>query len=289
MLRRPRGVSIMVPTLTIAVCGGSGRVGRSVVRELAQRGHRVLNLDRRPAPELPGEFFEVDLADRRQIEPILAGVDAVIQLAEMPNVNATLPAYELYVQNVRASTVVMQAAADLKVQRLIYTSSCQVYGCWDKPHVPPLHLPLDETHPARPQNAYALGKLANENYARLLAEQQGISAAVIRLPWVVSFEPGEELGRMLEAQTGFIDGLGAYIHHSDAARAFALAGENPRPGCEVYHFAADDIFSPRPLRERLAFNPGYPPLPPDWPDYRSPVLTHKAAEHFGWRASVSLR
>jgi nucleoside-diphosphate-sugar epimerase len=264
----------MASPLRIAVCGGSGRVGRSVVQELASRGHDVLNLDRRPAADLPGRFIEADLSDRGQIEPLFDGCDAVIQLAEMANVNATLPPHELYVQNIRVSTTVMQTAADLKIPRLIYTSSCQVYGCWDKPHVP--------------QNAYALGKVANESYARMLAEQQGISAAIFRLPWVVPFEPGEQLWRMLESQNGFIDGLGTYIHHTDAARAFALAVENPRPGCEVYHFSADDIFSLQPLRHRLQHNPGYPPLSEDWPDHRSPLLTRKAWDHFGWRAEVNL-
>ena len=43
----------------IAVTGGSGKAGRVVVRDLAERGHEVLNIDRAPSPESNAPDSEV--------------------------------------------------------------------------------------------------------------------------------------------------------------------------------------------------------------------------------------
>ena len=64
----------------------------------------------------------------------------------------------------------------------------------------------------------------------------------------------------LERSRGKAEGMFTYVHVSDAARAFVLALENPRPGCEAYHFTAAEIYSAIPLRERMEkFHPRCPP------------------------------
>jgi nucleoside-diphosphate-sugar epimerase len=79
------------------------------------------------------------------------------------------------------------------------------------------------------------------------------------------------------------DGFATYLHATDAALAYAAALEHPRPGFEAYHFSAAEIASLHPLRDRLrAHHPDYPPLPEDWPAFKSPLLLNKAREHFGW-------
>ena len=70
---------------------------------------------------------------------------------------------------------------------------------------------------------------------------------------------------------------------TDVARAYVLALENPHSGCEVYQFSAAEIWSIYPLADRLRdHHPDYPPLPRDWPALKSPLITQKAREHFGW-------
>ncbi|HEX2971152.1 MAG TPA: NAD(P)-dependent oxidoreductase [Tepidisphaeraceae bacterium] len=274
--------------LKIAVCGGSGRVGQGVVKELVRRGHQVLNLDRRPAESESAQFVQVDLADRARIEPLFKGLDAVIQLAEIPPVHVGLAAEDVYAHNTRVSTVILQTAADVRVPRLIYTSTCQVYGCWGEDAVPPRYLPLDEAHPVCPRNVGALGKVANEDYAQWVCEHSQLSVAVFRLPWVMNFEPTETWWRELESQVGGLEGLGTYVHQRDVECAYALAVEKPRAGYEVYQLCADEIASVMPLRDRLKQMPGYPALPDDWPGNRSPVLTDKARAHFGWRPAYNV-
>ncbi len=150
--------------------------------------------------------------------------------------------------------------------------------------MPPKYLPFDETHPLAPQNVYALSKVANEKYADFVARQYGLSVAVFRLPWTPPWRYEDAHLEHIENSRGKIDGFGAYVSAADAARAYALALEQPRPGCEIYHLSAPEIISGEPLATRLAHRPDYPALPADWPAFKSPVITAKAENHFGWKA-----
>lgn len=276
--------------MRIAVTGGSGRIGRAVIGELVSRGHDVLNLDRCAPKETTARWVYIDLRYREQVQPVFEKVDAVIHLGEIPTYRAPMPTNEIYTHNTGAGAVVMQTAADLKMKRFIYTSTCQVYGCWDEPRIGPVQLPLDETHPLRPQNIYALSKVANEGYARWVSKAKDLSVAIFRLPWVMSGELHNHMFHWIENQKGPADGFQTYIRDIDVAKAYALAIENPRPGCEAYHLAAVDVASVVPIRKRLMeHNPEYPALPEDWPAFKSPVVTEKMREHFGWEPSWSVR
>jgi len=189
-----------------------------------------------------------------------------------------------FIHNTTVGAVVMQTAADLKIQRLIYTSTCQVYGFWGDPVFPPKCLPLDETHPYQPSNVYACAKVANEQLAYMVSRAHGLSIAIFRFPAV--WWRGNESGAEMSWFDGMVqggDGCGTYVGREDAARAFALALEHPRPGCEAYHFSAPEVLSSLPLTELIEkHNPGFPKLPADWPGIKSPVICDKAKEHFGW-------
>jgi nucleoside-diphosphate-sugar epimerase len=279
--------------LRVVVTGGSGRVGTWVIRELVARGHTVVNADRR-APSKPVDgvrWAYADLAHREQVQPLFEAADAVCHLGEIPTHHAPMPPDEIYATNCRIGSVVLQTAADLKLKRFVYTSTCQTYGFWDTPPVPPLRLPFDESHPLQPQNVYALSKAANERYARYVAERHGLSVAALRLPWVMTHDEfqGDTVG-WVKSKIGPTDGLETFLHGADAARGFALALEHPRPGFEPYHLTAPDVISFRPLARRLAeHHPNYPTLPTDWPPYKSPAILDKAKAHFGWEPRVSFR
>lgn len=277
-------------SLRVAVTGGSGRIGSQVVKQLVERGHKVLNLDRREATEPRARFIFVDLRQREQIQPIFENVDAVAHLGEIPGIWGHTPE-EVLSHNVTVGSVVLQTAADLKIPRVIYTSTCQTYGFWTYPQVAPLRLPFDETHPLQPQNAYSLSKAVNENFAQLVSKYQGLSVAIFRFPAVYPWDKMAEdyNWAQLEKRTGKIDGFQTYVHVDDAARAYVLALENPRPGCEAYHFTADEVEILSPLRERLIRDhPHFPQLPADWPPFKSPVSTAKALAHFGWAPTWNL-
>ncbi|GAF99971.1 unnamed protein product, partial [marine sediment metagenome] len=62
--------------MNVLVTGGSGHIGRYVVRELAGAGHTVTNVDLKPAPGAPGRFLRADLTDAGQVYQALASSHA---------------------------------------------------------------------------------------------------------------------------------------------------------------------------------------------------------------------
>lgn len=278
--------------LRIVVTGGSGNIGTAVVRELLSRGHEVVILDRKAPRVKDVRFVYADLRDRHVVQPAIEGAHAVIHLGEIPSEGAGISPQDVFATNVAAGSVVLQTAADLGVGRVIYTSTCQVYGMWgwaDRQFYPP-KFPMDESLPLNPRNAYSLGKVANEGYCRLMADRHGLSVAVMRLPLVI--DGGRWMKQIVlwskdpEWYIDHHDGLWTFIHIEDVASCYAKAVEVEHhvAGVEAYNLFADDILGVEPLRQRLAglACPELPPLPDDWPERAAPVDTSKARNRFGW-------
>lgn len=273
----------------VAVTGASGNVGGAVARELIRRGLSVINLDRRPSSDPAIPSVQIDLCKREAVEHALAGVDAVCHLGEIPNL-CGLPPAQVFAENTAAGANVFQAAADLQLKRVVYASSIQYYGFCGSSSAVPRFLPLDEAHPPQPQQAYALSKVANESYARLVAERQGLSIAAIRLPWMANWKlDGSEDLSWLDQPTSQAWELGSYLHVRDGATAFAAALLSSRPGFEAYNVVAPNALTNRPLAEVLReAHPNYPRLPDDWPALRCPYVDDKFRAHFGWKPTIDI-
>jgi len=273
----------------VAVTGASGNVGGAVARELIARGLSVMNLDRRPSADTNLPSVLIDLRDREAVHRALSQVDAVCHLGEIPNL-CGLPPAEVFAHNTAVGAAVFQAAADLKLRRVVYASSIQYYGFCGTGSAVPRFLPLDESHPPQPQQAYALSKVANESYAQMVAERQGLSIAALRLPWMSSWRlDGSEDLTFLDHPTETAYELGSYLHVRDGATAFAAALLSPRPGFDAYNVVAPNALTNRPLADVLRVaHPTYPPLPADWPALRCPYVDAKFRAHFGWTPQVDI-
>ncbi|HEX4124534.1 MAG TPA: NAD(P)-dependent oxidoreductase, partial [Tepidisphaeraceae bacterium] len=169
----------------VLVTGGSGRIGNVVVSTLLDRGHAVVNFDCRKQRGGRATFVYGNVRNRSEVAAAMRGCDAVFHLAELAGPALPVPIDEIFWGNTCAGSVVMQSAMDLGIGRLIYTSSCQVYGCWEENSVPPVRLPFDESHPLQPRNVYALSKAANEGFARYVHDRSGIPISIFRLPLVI--------------------------------------------------------------------------------------------------------
>ena len=107
-------------TAMILVTGGTGFIGRHLVRRLVEQGQRVRVLSRRPAPT-DGELFIGNILHPGSVEEALSEVDVVYHLAALVDHFASQT--ELYQTNVLGTAHVIRAALKQGVSRLIHCST----------------------------------------------------------------------------------------------------------------------------------------------------------------------
>ena len=166
--------------MQILVTGASGRIGCYVVKELSSAGHNVTSVDISPPDEgnLP-RFLRVDLTDAGEVYQALAAAkaEAVVHMGAWANAGV-VPDTRTYGDNVQGTFNLFQACADLGIQRIVSASSAQVYGF---AKAPPVYVPVDEAHPLRPANCYALSKVVGEQAADYFVERFGMTILSFRL------------------------------------------------------------------------------------------------------------
>jgi len=217
--------------MKILVTGGSGGIGRYVVRDLVQTGHQVTSVDLVPAA-VPGvRSLLVDLTDAGQAYQALAGsqAEAVIHLGAW-SYDGKVPDTRTYGDNVCSTFNLFQACADLGIKRVVSASSHHVYGVVK---APPVYVPIDEAHLLRPPSAYALSKLVCEQTADYFVAQRGLEILSFRFMGVrPPSQLGPEIERIAQSPERNICLLWTRTDARDAALACRLAveAEDIEPG-----------------------------------------------------------
>lgn len=235
--------------MTIAVTGGSGKLGRTVVRVLREAGNVVVNLDR-SGERGPG-FVQVDLTDYGQTVDALMGVDehpqafdAVVHLAAIP-APGLHPDAATFHNNMTVTYNVFRSAIRAGVRTIVTASSETVLGLpFD---VPPPYIPVDE-EVTRPESNYSLSKHLEEQLAiQLVRWHQDLSIQALRFSNVMDPAdyaefPSYDSDPLLRKWN-----LWGYIDARDGAQAVLKAIERGRrePGFERYIIAAADTVMTR--------------------------------------------
>ena len=229
--------------MRIAVTGGSGKLGRSVVRRLREDGHAVTNLDR--AGERGPGFAQVDLRNYGEVVDVFlgledrsAGFDAVVHLAAIP-APGLAPDAATFENNMQATYNVFQAARRAGIKKVVYASSETVLGLpFD---VDPPYIPVDEEYPARPESTYSLVKHLEEQMAvQLTRWDPELSITGLRFSNVMDPEDYEEFPSFDSDAKLRKWNLWGYIDGRDGAQAVALALEHAGPGFEAFIIANAD-------------------------------------------------
>jgi nucleoside-diphosphate-sugar epimerase len=245
---------VKVP-MKIALTGGSGKLGKTVLARLRSDGHEVLNLDRTGVRE-PG-FIQIDLTDYGQVVDALLGIDdrhtgfdAVVHLGAIP-APGILPDAATFHNNMLSTYNVFQAARRAGVKRIVYASSETVLGLpFD---IDPPYIPVDEEYPARPESTYSLVKHLEEQMAiQLTRWDPELSITAFRFSNVMDPSdyaafPSFDADPLLRKWN-----LWGYIDGRDGGQAVLRALENAKPGFQAFIIAAADTVMGRTSAELAA-------------------------------------
>lgn len=236
--------------MRIAVTGGSGKLGRHVVRRLTADGHQVLTLDKEASSgERSHLMTRVDLRDYGQVMDALLGLDdrlrdfdAVVHLGAIP-APGMAPEAATFENNMLSTYNVFQAVRRAGIKRVVYASSETVLGLpFD---ADPPYIPVDEEYAARPESTYSLVKHLEEQMAiQFTRWDPELSIAGLRFSNVMDPEDYERFPQFDADARARKFNLWGYIDGRDGAQAVARALEHGRPGFEAFIIAnADTVMS----------------------------------------------
>ncbi len=232
--------------MKIVVTGAHGKVGRAATQALLDAGHDVLATDltrpgfeRKPAGS--ADYRMADLTDAGDAFGVIRGADVVVHAAAIPEPTGN-PPHVVFQTNIMATFNALEAAVRFGVTRFVNISSETVPGFFfpERPFLPQ-YAPVDELHPARPQDPYALTKLFGEKLMDAAVERSDIRAISLRPSWV-QYEGNYEqnLGPQIRDASVLSPNLWSYVDAYDLADAIVLAAESDLPGHEVFYIASPD-------------------------------------------------
>ncbi|MCL4544033.1 MAG: NAD-dependent epimerase/dehydratase family protein [Chloroflexi bacterium] len=169
------------------VTGGAGFLGSYLVERLVATGHDVRIIDSFSSPSsdrvgLLRRIASLTAADIRGAEAVreaTSGVEVVFHLAAQSRVDLgdQLPEHT-HATNVTGTINVLRAAQWAGARRVVYTSSCEVYG-------EPATLPVDEQQALQPLNVYGASQVAAEAYCVALGNTDTLSTVILRLSTII--------------------------------------------------------------------------------------------------------
>lgn len=230
----------------VLVTGAVGRIGRAAVAALVSAGYDVTATDIPGAsgpPTVPGASALVwaDLTDAGDAFAVVRGHDVVVHAAAIPNPHFR-PYHTVFRNNLMSSFNVIEASVRWGVTRLVNISSESVLG-WafaERPVVPE-YLPIDEEHPLRPQDPYALAKSFAEQLCTAAVARSDLRAVSLRPAWVLWPDTYQaELERFLRDPSRPVVAL-SYVDGRDVVDAIVLAAGCELPDHVVCYIVAPDL------------------------------------------------
>ena len=232
--------------MKVLVTGAHGKVGRAAVAALVAAGHEVTASDLTPpgferkAPGTP-RYVQAQLTNAGDAFAIVRGQDAVVHVAAIPEPTGN-PPHVVFSNNLMSAFNVLEAAVRFGITRFVNISSETVPGFFfpERDFLPD-YVPVDEEHPARPQDPYALAKLFSEQLCDAAVQRSDIRCISLRPSWV-QYEGNYEqnLGPQIRDAAVLSPNFWSYIDAYDLADSIVLAVESDLPGHEVFYIASPD-------------------------------------------------
>ena len=164
------------------VTGGAGFIGSNLVRRLLEEGEKVRVLDNFSTGKEANleevrdeiELQRGDLCDPEDVQKAVTGVDYVFHEGAIPSVPRSMERpLESHAANATGTLVLLHAASQADVRRVVYASSSSVYGASEE-------LPKRESVRPEPLSPYAVSKLAGEQYCMVFHRLYGLETVALR-------------------------------------------------------------------------------------------------------------
>ena len=171
----------------ILVTGAAGFIGSHLTESLAKKGAVVQAYVRYNSQNHPGwlstldrdiresiEIFPGDIRDPNRTLEAVKGNEIVFHLASLIAIPYSYHAPDSYVQtNVTGCLNVLNACRTCEVERLVHTSTSEVYGTAQ-------YVPIDEKHPLQGQSPYSASKIGADMLAESYFRSFGVPVSIIR-------------------------------------------------------------------------------------------------------------
>lgn len=171
----------------ILVTGSDGFIGSHLVEELVKKGYQVKAfvfynsfnswgwLDTLPKEIMDSvEVFSGDVRDPHGVKEAMKGCDAVFHLAALIAIPFSYHSPDTYVDtNIKGTLNILQAARELNIDRVLVTSTSEVYGTAK-------YVPIDENHPYQGQSPYSASKIGADRLAESFYRSFDLPVTIVR-------------------------------------------------------------------------------------------------------------
>jgi NAD dependent epimerase/dehydratase len=171
----------------VLVTGADGFIGSHLVEKLLEEGCKVKAfvyynsfnnwgwLDSFPKKKLSQiEIFAGDIRDPNGVRTAMKDIDVVFHLAALIAIPFSYHSPDSYIDtNVKGTLNIVQAAKDLNIERVLVTSTSEVYGTAQC-------VPIDEAHPRQPQSPYSASKIGADCIAESFFRSFNTPVTIVR-------------------------------------------------------------------------------------------------------------
>ncbi len=210
----------------ILVTGGAGYIGSIICNYFIKKKLKVFIIDNlsrghKNLINSKSTFFKLDINDKKKIRKIILEnkIDTIIHLAALMRVDESIKYPHRYeVNNVKGTSTLIKAAKETSIKRIIFSSSCSVYGKLNKSKI-------SEDDKTLPLSPYGNSKLKGEKILKKLCKQYKINFVILRYFNVVGAQVKNKpfLGQINKTEQLFQN---IYLFMRKHRRKFFIFGTN---------------------------------------------------------------
>lgn len=201
------------------------------------------------------EIFCGDIRDPNGVREAMKGIDVVFHLAALIAIPYSYHSPDSYVDtNIKGTLNVLQAARDFVVEKVLVTSTSEVYGT-------ALYVPIDEKHPFQGQSPYSATKIGADRVAESFYRSFNLPVTIVRpfntygprqsaravIPTIIT----QLLAGNTEIKLGSITPTRDFNFVKDTAEAFIAIAKSDKVMGEEINIATQDEISIGQLAEEM--------------------------------------